>query len=211
MSGGAPVLVQPDGPGRPTFVTIVVLGDSLTSGHGIGQSAAFPAVLQSKLHAARLPYRIVNHGVSGDTTAGGVRRIAAALDDETRVLVLALGINDGLRGVAVPQIKSNLAAIIRAAQAKDVRVLLCRIEALPLYGWDYTLAFRRMFEELAAEYKSLSSRSSSNRSSATCRCCRPTACIRTRPAPAPSPIGSGPTCAVGVGRDHVVSVRAAAA
>jgi acyl-CoA thioesterase I len=134
-------------------VTIVVLGDSLTSGHGIGQGLAFPAVLQAKLEAAGLPYRIVNHGVSGDTTAGGVRRVGGALDDQTRLLVLALGINDGLRGLPVAQIKSNLATIIRTAQARGVRVLLCRMEALPLYGWDYTLAFRRVYDELAAEYQ----------------------------------------------------------
>jgi acyl-CoA thioesterase-1 len=133
--------------------SIVFLGDSLTSGHGIGQAAAFPALLQAKLDAARLPYRVVNHGISGDTTAGGARRIGAVLDEQARVLVLALGINDGLRGIPVAHIKANLAAMIRTAQAKGVRVLLCRMEALPLYGWDYTLAFRRVYDELAAEYQ----------------------------------------------------------
>ena len=134
-------------------MTIVVLGDSLTSGHALGRAAAFPAVLQAKLDAARLPYRIANEGVSGDTTAGGARRIARALHDSVRVLVVALGINDGLRGIPVAEMKANLGTIIRTAQAKDVRVLLCRMEALPVYGWDYTFAFRRAFDELAAEYQ----------------------------------------------------------
>ena len=134
-------------------MTIVVLGDSLTSGHGIGQAAAFPAVLQTKLNAARLPYRIVNAGISGDTTAGGVRRIANALHDQVCVLLIALGINDGLRGIPVAQMKANLATIIRTAQGRGIRVLLCRMEALPIYGWDYTFSFRRAFDELAAEYQ----------------------------------------------------------
>jgi acyl-CoA thioesterase-1 len=135
-------------------VTIVILGDSLTSGHGIGRAASFPSVLQAALDRAHLPYRIVNEGISGDTTAGGVRRIASALQDaDVSLLVLALGINDGLRGFPVAQVKSNLATIIRIAQAKGVRVLLCRMEALPLYGSDYTLSFRRIYDELAAEYQ----------------------------------------------------------
>jgi acyl-CoA thioesterase-1 len=134
-------------------VTIVVLGDSLTSGHGIDRAAAFPAVLQAKLDAAGLPYRIANEGISGDTTAGGVRRVARVLRDNVTVLVVALGINDGLRGIPVAQMKANLATIIRAAQAKGIRVLLCRMEALPFYGWDYMSSFRRVFDELAAEYQ----------------------------------------------------------
>src|SRR4051812_22856207 len=107
-------------------MTIVVLGDSLTSGHGIGQAAAFPSVLQAKLDAARLPYRIVNAGISGDTTAGGVRRLTNLLHDQVSVLLIALGINDGLRGIPVAQMKANLATIIRTAQARGIRVLVCR-------------------------------------------------------------------------------------
>jgi acyl-CoA thioesterase-1 len=134
-------------------MTIVVLGDSLTSGHGIGQAASFPSVLQAKLDAARLPYQIVNAGISGDTTAGGVRRVTSLLHDQVSVLLLALGINDGLRGIPVAQMKSNLATIIRTAQGRGIRVLLCRMEALPIYGPDYAVSFRRAFDELAAEYQ----------------------------------------------------------
>jgi acyl-CoA thioesterase-1 len=133
-------------------VIIVVLGDSLTSGHGIDRRLAFPAVLQAKIDAARLPYRIVNEGVSGDTTAGGLRRLDRVLQDNPTVLVLALGINDGLRGVPLTEVKSNLARIIRTAQARGIRVVLCQMEALPLYGWDYSVGFHRLFDELAAEY-----------------------------------------------------------
>src|SRR5205085_4664583 len=113
----------------------------------------FPSVLQAKLDLARLPYRIVNAGISGDTTAGGVRRITNLLHDQVCVLLLALGINDGLRGIPVAQMKANLATIIRTTQAKGIRVLLCRMEALPIYGRDYTFSFRRAFDELAAEYQ----------------------------------------------------------
>lgn len=134
-------------------MTILCLGDSLTAGHGLQRGDAFPSVLQAKIEGARLPYRIVNAGISGDTSAGGLRRVASALGDDVRVMVLALGINDGLRGLPVASVKSNLAAIIRAAQAKGVRVLLCRMEALPLYGPDYMRAFHRMYDELAAEYQ----------------------------------------------------------
>jgi acyl-CoA thioesterase-1 len=135
-------------------VTIVILGDSLTSGHGIGRAASFPSVLQDTLDRTHLPYRIVNEGISGDTTAGGVRRIANAIEDaDVSLLVLALGINDGLRGLPTAQVKTNLATIIRTAQSKGIRVLLCRMEALPLYGWDYTLSFRRLYDELSAEYQ----------------------------------------------------------
>jgi acyl-CoA thioesterase-1 len=90
--------------GRPRAadtLKIVALGDSLTSGHGIGKSQAYPAVLERSLREANLPFTVVNHGVSGDTTAGGVRRIEAALAENPDILILALGANDGLRGVPV--------------------------------------------------------------------------------------------------------------
>lgn len=130
---------------------IVILGDSLTSGHGIGRAASFPSVLQARMEQEGLSYQIVNKGISGNTTADGLARLDECLAAPLRLLVIALGVNDGLRGVPVAEIKKNLLASIARATAKGVPVLLCRMEALPLYGWPYVEAFRRMYDEIAAE------------------------------------------------------------
>ena len=131
---------------------IVVLGDSLASGRGIGADNAFPAVLQKKLNDERLAFEMVNAGISGDTSSGALRRFERLLDDDVRVLVLELGANDGLRGVPVAHVKANLARIIEAAQARQIAVLLCGMEALPIHGWDYSVAFHNAFGELAKKY-----------------------------------------------------------
>jgi acyl-CoA thioesterase-1 len=136
----------------PATRTIVALGDSLTSGHGLPLEQAFPAVLERRLRTQGLPFRVVNHGVSGDTTADGVRRLKAALAERPEILILALGANDGLRGVPVVAVRSNLEAIIEAAQAANVKVLLCGMEALPLYGLEYTMEFHRLYGDLSAKY-----------------------------------------------------------
>jgi acyl-CoA thioesterase I len=139
---------RPDEP-RPR---IVVLGDSLASGRGIGSSKAFPAVLQDKLDDDGLEFEMVNAGVSGDTSSGALRRFERLLDANVRVLVVELGANDGLRGVPVDRLKENLGRIIEAAQQRNITVLLCRMEALPIYGWDYTVAFHKAFDELGRRY-----------------------------------------------------------
>ena len=132
---------------------IVALGDSLTSGHRLPKSDAYPALLEKALEEAGLPFDVVNHGVNGDTTAGGVRRLEAALDEKPQILIVAFGANDGLRGVPIPQVRANLAKIIETAQARGVAVLLVGMEALPLYGWQYTIDFHNLWPELAARYK----------------------------------------------------------
>jgi acyl-CoA thioesterase-1 len=131
---------------------IVALGDSLTSGRGIGQQLAYPAVLQERVTESGYDYEVVNAGVSGDTTAGALRRIHDALDGDVQVLILALGANDGLRGVRVEQLTANLSRIIEEAQRRDIRVVLVGMDALPLHGWAYSVAFHRAYEELAARY-----------------------------------------------------------
>jgi len=131
---------------------IVVLGDSLASGYGIGASNSFPAVLQQRAADNGYPHRVVNAGVSGDTSAGGLRRLDSALNGDVRLLIVALGANDGLRGVPVAQVQANLARIIEQAQARGIRVLLCGMEALPTYGWQYSVAFHRMYGDLARDY-----------------------------------------------------------
>jgi acyl-CoA thioesterase-1 len=140
------------GPSPAAPLTIVALGDSLTSGHGIGRSQAYPAVLEQSLRDAGLPFHVSNHGVSGDTTGGGVRRLAAALDENPRILMVALGANDGIRGVPVADVRRNLEHIIETAQARGVSVLLCGMDAFPIYGWQYTLDFHRVYPELAAKF-----------------------------------------------------------
>ena len=131
---------------------IVAFGDSLTSGHRLPQKDAYPAVIQKRLKAAGLPFAIVNHGVSGDTTTRALRRLDSALAEKPQIVIIELGVNDGLRGVPVPQIKANLEKIIAAAQEQNAEVLLCAMEALPLNGWQYTIEFHQMYEELAMKY-----------------------------------------------------------
>jgi acyl-CoA thioesterase-1 len=137
---------RPDAPG------IVLLGDSLTAGLGLAPEDAYPALLQKRLSAAGYPHRIVNAGVSGDTSAGGLRRLEWSIDDRTEVLVIALGGNDGLRGLPLEQLRANLAAIIDRAQQRNVRVILAGMEAPPNFGAEYTTGFRRVYADLAREY-----------------------------------------------------------
>jgi acyl-CoA thioesterase I len=130
----------------------VALGDSLTAGKGLDDDEAYPAVLERMLRAAGLPFEVKNHGVSGDTSAGALRRLDRALADAPAIMIVALGANDGLKGVPIAEVRRNLETIIEAAQARSVRVLLCGMEALPIHGWEYSLEFHRLFPALAAKY-----------------------------------------------------------
>jgi acyl-CoA thioesterase-1 len=134
-------------------IKIVAFGDSLTSGHLLPKRDAYPAQLEAALRADGWSATVVNRGVSGETTAGGVRRLDAALADQPQILIVGFGANDGLRGVPVAQVRSNLEKIIATAQARGIAVLLCGMEALPLYGWQYTIDFHNLFPALAAKYQ----------------------------------------------------------
>ncbi len=134
--------------GRPR---VVVLGDSLTSGLGLPADEAFPSVLQRRLEQAALTHEVMNAGVSGDPSAGGGRRLEWALDGDVRVLVLALGANDGLRGLSAEQMERNLRTIIERSRARGVDVLLCGMEAPPNFGPAYTAEFRRSYAEVARD------------------------------------------------------------
>ena len=136
-----------------TQLKIVALGDSLTSGHRLPEKDAYPALLEKSLTTSGVPAKVVNKGRNSDTTAGALRRLDEALDEEPDILILALGANDGLRGVPVAQVRANLEKIIEGAQARGVAVLLVGMEALPLYGWQYTIDFHHVFPDLAAKYK----------------------------------------------------------
>jgi acyl-CoA thioesterase-1 len=131
---------------------IVAFGDSLTSGHRLPRREAYPAQLEADLRAAGVPATVVNHGVSGDTSGGGVRRLEAALAEQPQILIVAFGANDGLRGVPVAQLRANLERIVSTAQARGVSVLLCGMEALPLYGWQYTMDFHQLFPDVASRF-----------------------------------------------------------
>ena len=136
-------------PARPR---VVCLGDSLTAGLGLSPEQAYPALLEKRLAAAGLDWEVVNAGVSGDTSAGGVRRLEWSLSGEVRVLVLALGANDGLRGLPPAQLRANLARIIEAAQQRGAKVVLAGMEAPPNFGGPYTREFREVYRDLAKAY-----------------------------------------------------------
>lgn len=137
---------------RTTRPRIVALGDSLTAGYGIGEGRAFPAVLQGELHRSGYPLQIVNAGVSGDTSGRAVARFRATLNDEVGVLIVALGANDGLRGLPVADLRRNLSTIITEAQARGIAVLLCGMEALPVHGWNYSVEFHQVYVDLARQF-----------------------------------------------------------
>jgi acyl-CoA thioesterase I len=131
---------------------ILAFGDSLTVGLGLTERESYPFLLQEKLKAAGYEYEVINAGVSGDTTSGGVERIDWALNQpNVEVLILELGANDMLRGQSVAQMKNNLREIIRRAKAKNVKVLLCGMLAPPSLGGDYIREYAAAFRDLAKE------------------------------------------------------------
>ncbi len=131
--------------------SVVFLGDSLSAGLGVKPAEAFPALIAEKIRAANLPYQVENAGLSGDTTAGGLRRIDWLLQKPIAVLVIELGGNDGLRGLPVAALKSNLEEIIAKARAKnpEVKIVLAGMQIPPNLGADYASNFQRVFGEIA--------------------------------------------------------------
>jgi acyl-CoA thioesterase-1 len=130
---------------------IVVLGDSLTAGFGVHRAEAYPALLQDRIKAAGWNFTVVNAGQNGDTTAGGLRRMEWLLQRPMRVLILALGGNDGLRGIAPEVTRSNLQAMINLARQKypDIQIVLAGMEMSPNMGPDYITRFRAIYPDLA--------------------------------------------------------------
>lgn len=133
---------------------IVAFGDSLTAGFGLSEKESYPFLLQQKLNAEGYNYEVINAGVSGDTSQGGLERIDWSLEQENvRILVLELGANDLLRGLSPAKMKKNLGEIIQKAKAKKVQVLLCGMLAPPSMGAKYQQEFMSAFPDLADEYK----------------------------------------------------------
>ena len=129
------------------------LGDSLTAGYGLEQPQAVPALIQARLKKEGYPFEVVNAGVSGDTSAGGLSRLEWSLSGDVRILVVELGANDGLRGLPVDELRRNLEEVITRAQARGIAVMLVGMEALPNYGASYTSEFRATFPALAKAHK----------------------------------------------------------
>jgi acyl-CoA thioesterase-1 len=134
--------------GRPA---ILFLGTSLTAGLGLDPDQAYPALIQRKLDSAGLRWRAVNGGVSGETSAGALRRLDWILRPDVKVLVVETGANDGLRGLDVDSTRANIDAILRAAraQAPGIQIVLAGMEAPPNLGTAYTSRFRAIYPELA--------------------------------------------------------------
>ena len=148
-SGGAP---SPPLDERPR---IVAFGDSLTAGLGVQADESYPAQLQRRLDSLGYRYRVINAGVSGDTTAGGLRRVSWILHNKPELVILELGANDGLRGLQVDHTQSNLRQIIRQLQEAGTTVVLAGMKLPPNYGLDYTARFEAMYQKLAQEHQLL--------------------------------------------------------
>ena len=133
---------------------IIAFGDSLTAGFGLSEKESYPYLLQEKLKADGYDYEVVNAGVSGDTSLGGLERADWVMQqDNAKILVLELGANDLLRGVPVSKMKENLNQIIRKAKAKNLKILLCGMLAPPTMGAQYQREYTMAFPDLASEYK----------------------------------------------------------
>jgi acyl-CoA thioesterase-1 len=140
----------------PSSKTILFFGDSLTAGYGLDDpSEAFPGVVQNKIDSAKLPYKVVNAGVSGETSAGGKGRINWILKQKIDVFVLELGANDGLRGIPISETTQNLQAIIDAVKAKypNAKLVMLGMQVPPNMGNVYASGFKAIFGVLAAKNK----------------------------------------------------------
>lgn len=132
---------------------IVAFGDSLTAGLGVPAEDTYPARLQHRLNEEGLRYRVINAGVSGDTTAGGIRRVDWILRSRPDLVILELGANDGLRGLNLQETKANLERIIQRFRQASVTVILAGMKLPPNYGAEYTKGFEAMYPALAKQYR----------------------------------------------------------
>ena len=143
------VLLLTLGPATAAQPVVVALGDSLTAGLGVAPDEAYPALIEARLRREGYPYRVVNAGVSGDTSAGALRRVDWVLRTKPDVVIVALGANDGLRGLPVEALRDNLEAIVSRLRGGGARVLLAGMRVPPNYGDDYTRAFAAVFPAVA--------------------------------------------------------------
>jgi acyl-CoA thioesterase-1 len=137
------------GPVHATERIVVAFGDSLTAGLGVMPDESYPAQLQARLRADGYAYRVVNAGASGDTTAGGLRRVDWALKNKPAIVIVALGANDAMRGQDLASVRANLDGIVARFQKAGARVLVAGMEVPPNYGERYAADFRRLYVEVA--------------------------------------------------------------
>ena len=132
---------------------LVVFGDSLSAGYGLARGQSFPDVLQKKLDAEGYSWHVVNLGISGDTTEGGVARIASATSLKPGIVIVELGGNDGLRGMPIAATRANLEKMVTAFKGAGARVVLAGMTLPPNYGANYIHSFENIYKDLAAKYK----------------------------------------------------------
>ena len=138
---------------EPVDKNILILGDSLSAGLGVNYDQAWPSLLQTRINEIGSSYSVINAGVSGDTTSGGISRLPRLLKKYSpEILILELGGNDGLRGTSLKAIEKNLRDMINSAQSSNITVLLIGVQLPPNYGMLYTKGFEEIFSDLAKEY-----------------------------------------------------------
>ncbi|WP_215226663.1 arylesterase [Echinicola shivajiensis] len=133
--------------------TILFFGDSMTAGYGVDQSQAFPALIQNTIDSLALDYKVINGGLSGETSASGLSRIDWFLEDKPDIFILELGGNDGLRGIQLDETRKNLQGIIDKIEQKypETKIILAGMQIPPNMGQEYTTEFRKMYPEIAKE------------------------------------------------------------
>ena len=132
---------------------MIILGDSLTAGLGISAERSYPSLLQNTFAQQGQPIEVINAGVSGDTTAGGLRRLDWLLKQNPDLVMVELGANDGMRGVSISNIESNISAIIERIQEKQIDVILVGMQIPTNYGSEYTQQFKELYPMLAQKYQ----------------------------------------------------------
>jgi acyl-CoA thioesterase I len=145
----------PAAPVADTRHVLLVFGDSLSAGFGLEAGLSFPDFLQKKLDAEKYPWHVINQGVSGDTTEGGVARLDSALALKPEIVVLELGGNDGLRGLPLETTRDNLNTMIEAFQKAGAKVVLAGMTLPPNYGPDYIHKFEQIYRDLSTEHKTI--------------------------------------------------------
>ena len=143
----------PPAPAADARKVIVVFGDSLSAGYGLANGQSFPDDLQKKLDADGYAWRVVNLGISGDTTEGGVSRVDSATSLKPAIVILELGGNDGLRGMPLTATRANLEQMVTAFQNAGAKVVLAGMTLPPNYGAEYIHGFEKIYKDLAAEHK----------------------------------------------------------
>ena len=147
-----PAVAPPPPATKDDRKVLVVFGDSISAGFGLAPGQSFPDDLQKKIDAEGKPWRVVNLGISGDTTEGGVSRIDSGTSLDPLIVVLELGGNDGLRGMPLDQTKANLEKMIVAFQQAGAKVVLAGMTLPPNYGRDYIRGFEQIYKDLAEKY-----------------------------------------------------------